>query len=148
MILQLIIGTIMIITTVAIHAVALDYTIRYLKSCEAFAIRVARSFWKGLVIMIAVLMVFIAHVIQIWLWAMLFIWLGEFTDLEAALYFSTSTFTTVGYGDIFLQDQWRLLSSIEAANGFILFGWSTAFIFEIMSQLYRREASALKKDDK
>jgi voltage-gated potassium channel Kch len=55
------------------------------------------------------------------------------------LYFSTTTFTTVGYGDVFLDKEWRLLSAFQSANGFIMFGWSTAFIFEIMSKLYKEE---------
>ena len=68
---------------------------------------------------------------------------GEFDTLEAALYFSTSAFTTLGMGDVVLSDEWRLMGSIEAANGFLLFGWSTAFIFEVMSQLYRKEAEVI-----
>jgi len=99
---------------------------------------------------IAVLIVICAHIVQIWLWALLFLAIGELSTLEEALYFSVSAFTTLGMGDIVFSEQWRILSSIEAANGFILFGWSTAFIFEIMSQLYRKEADKMlryKKKD-
>lgn len=88
-----------------------------------------------------VLVVFLSHIVQIWLWALLFLYLEPniLHNLETALYFSTSSFTTVGFGDVFLDEEWRLLSSFEAANGFILFGWSTAFIFEIISKLYKDE---------
>ena len=41
-----------------------------------------------------------------------------------------------GFGDVVLDEKWRLISSFQSANGFILFGWSTAFIFEIMSSRY------------
>ena len=90
--------------------------------------------------MIAVLGVFCAHIAQIWLWALLYIVIDAWPDLETALYFSTSTFTTVGFGDLYLGKNWRLLSSFQSANGFILFGWSTAFIFEVMSRLYKDDS--------
>jgi voltage-gated potassium channel Kch len=56
--------------------------------------------------------------------------------MERALYFSTVTFTTLGYGDITLQERWQLLSSFEAANGIILFGVSTAFVFVAIRKLF------------
>ena len=90
-----------------------------------------------------VLGIFLAHIVQIWLWAIFYLYIDvvEITDIEeAALYFSTSTFTTVGFGDIILDKDWRLVSSFQSANGFILFGWSTAFIFEIMSKLYEDDS--------
>lgn len=98
-----------------------------------------RLMWRAAMLTFAVLGVFCAHTLQIWIWAFLYIALHQFPDLEEALYFSTSTFTTVGFGDVVLGKDWRLLSSFQAANGFILFGWSTAFIFEVMSKLYRDE---------
>ena len=56
-------------------------------------------------------------------------------DFEAALYFSTTSFTTIGYGDVVLDKQWRLVSAIEGANGLLLFGWSTAFLFSVISRM-------------
>lgn len=48
-------------------------------------------------------------------------------DFESALYFSATSFTTLGYGDVVLDPKWRLFGAIERANGLLLFGWSTAF---------------------
>ncbi len=56
--------------------------------------------------------------------------------MERSLYFSTVTFTTLGYGDITLQERWQLLSSLEAVNGIILFGVSTAFVFGVIRKLF------------
>jgi hypothetical protein len=50
------------------------------------------------------------------------------TPFQDALYFSTVSFSTVGYGDIIVGAQWRLLASLEAINGFLLIGWSTAYL--------------------
>ncbi len=134
----------MIGMTVVIHAVALDYIIRRTRKLENFLLQKSGRFWKALILSIVIMAVFCAHIVEIWLWALLYMFLGAISGLEAALYFSTSVFTTVGFGDLVLDTDWRLLSSIESANGFMLFGWSTAFIFEIMSQLYKREASKIE----
>jgi hypothetical protein len=60
---------------------------------------------------------------------------GAIEHVETALYFSMVTFTTLGYGDITLPSDWRLLSSFEAANGIIMFGWSTAFVAAFIQRL-------------
>lgn len=79
--------------------------------------------------------------IMIWAWALAFLALDIFANLEAALYFSLVAFTTLGFGDVILPEEWRLLSGFVATNGFILFGLSTAVLFEIMSQIYRRRGA-------
>lgn len=139
---ELLIGTILICVTVVIHAVALDRLIVTINHIENKIRLMFQRYWKVPVLVFAVLGVFLAHVIQIWLWALFYLRVGALPALEEALYFSTSTFTTVGYGDVVLTGKWRLVSSFQAANGFILFGWSTAFIFEIMSRLYEGDKRA------
>ncbi len=136
---QLLIGCLMIGLTVIIHAIALDRLVFLLEKTGPKTFRIFKQSWKPPLMVITVLGVFLTHVFQIWLWAILFYYLEPeiLPDLESALYFSTSSFTTVGFGDVYLDEKWRLLSSFEAANGFILFGWSTAFIFEIISKLYK-----------
>jgi hypothetical protein len=62
--------------------------------------------------------------------------LAALTTLEKAVYFSTVTFTTLGFGDITLDEEWRLLSSFEAANGLLMFGWTTALVFAAVQWVY------------
>jgi hypothetical protein len=57
-------------------------------------------------------------------------------SIEDALYFSTPTFTTVGYGDIVLGREWRQLATFEAVNGWIIFRWATALIMTVIQRLY------------
>lgn len=141
---QLIIGGAMIGITVAIHAFALDLIIH---RASSLAPRVKQRFygWKPLITSLVVILVFSAHIVEIWLWAILYLLLEPVTllNLPDALYFSTVTFTTVGFGDIVLAPSIRMLSAIEAANGFLLFGWTTAFIFELISKIYAYEAKGL-----
>jgi len=76
------------------------------------------------------------------LWALFYLYSPEITklpDLETALYFSMVTFTSVGYGDVVLTGPWRILASIQAANGVIIFGWTTALIFYHMQTVYARK---------
>ncbi len=145
---QLLIGCFMIGLTVIIHAVALDRLVFLLEKLGPKAFKIFHQFWEIPLMVITVLVVFLAHIVQIWVWAILFYYLEPviLPDLEAAIYFSASSFTTVGFGDVYLDKDWRLLSSFEAANGFILFGWSTAFIFDIISKLYKDEK--IRKNEK
>ncbi|MCB1531253.1 MAG: two pore domain potassium channel family protein [Alphaproteobacteria bacterium] len=137
---QLMIGAGLVAVTVIIHALALERLMIVLENVGPAAYKRFKQNWKVPLLIITVLGVFLAHIVQIWLWAFFYLWIGTFHDLETALYFSTSAFTTVGFGDVVLEDQqWRLLSVFQSANGFMLFGWSTAFIFEVMSKLYKGE---------
>lgn len=134
---QFIMGCLMIVLTVVVHGIALDRLVYILEHIQPRLEHQLKSMMVRTNIMaLTILYVFISHAFQIWLWAVCYLQLGVLSDLEAALYFSTAAFTTVGFGDIYLGQDWRLLSSFEAANGFILFGWSTAFIFEVMSRIY------------
>ena len=83
---------------------------------------------KAVAMVLTVLGLFLAHTIEVWLWAGAYFATGAVPSFEDALYFSTVTFSTLGYGDITLSPEWRLFSSLEAVNGFLLIGWSTAFL--------------------
>lgn len=133
---ELITGAALICLTVGFHAVAIDRIMILVERLGPFFFRHFRRLWKIPILMMTVLCVFCSLIVAMWLWAAVYLWGGALNTLEEALYFSTVSFVTLGYGDIVLQPGWRLLSSIEAANGMLLFGWSTAFIFEIVSKLY------------
>ena len=79
------------------------------------------------------------HVLEIFVWATAYLLLlpaSEIGTMEAALYFSFVTFTTLGYGDIILSEEWRLLSGIEALNGIMLVGWTIAMMFVVVQRLW------------
>ncbi len=144
MLTQLIIGTIVLAITVFWQAIAFDFIIKSMHALMHSKINQITKSWKAIILTITTLGVSFVIIVEIWIWALLYLTLGIFIDLETALYFSTSSFTTVGFGDVYLDKDWRLLSSIEAMNGFLLFGWSTAFIFEIVTNVYKKEGAAIK----
>lgn len=82
---------------------------------------------KTIAMVTTVLGLFLIHTVQIWLWAVVFDRIGAITGLEDALYFSTANFSTVG-SDLAPDPTWRLLASLEGINGFILIGWSIAYL--------------------
>lgn len=90
---------------------------------------------QAAIILLVVFGIFAAHTIEVWLYAMLYMALGEARAFEEALYFSTVTFMSLGYGDIVLSPKWRVVSAIESANGVILVAWSTTFLFSVTQRL-------------
>jgi hypothetical protein len=85
------------------------------------------------------LLMFFATTLEVVVWAYAYLSLGAIELLEDAVYFSMVTFTTVGYGDIVLHESWRLLSAFEAANGIIMFGWTTAIVIGVVTRIYFTE---------
>jgi hypothetical protein len=83
-----------------------------------------------------VLMMFLASLLEVLVWAVTFLVLNAIEGFEPALYFSMVTFTTLGYGEIVLDEQWRLLASFAAANGIIMFGWTTALVLAVVQRVY------------
>jgi len=80
----------------------------------------------------------VGNFIQMWIWAALFMVIGEFDQFATALYFSGVTFATLGYGDIVLSEHWRLLSGVEAANGILMFGVSTGVMTAAVLDVMKR----------
>ena len=83
----------------------------------------------------------VLHVLEILLWAAFYRWLC-FPLWESAFYFSTSSYATVGYGDIVLPQMWRTLGPVESIIGVLICGLSAGFLFAIVSRLVDREAPA------
>jgi len=81
--------------------------------------------------------ILLLHVIQTSIWAMFYYTQELFSDFETSLYFSMVSFTTIGYGDVLLPRNWRLLGVIEGFSGVLLCGLSTAFIFAVVNAIFQ-----------
>jgi hypothetical protein len=94
------------------------------------------GFWKNLTLVALVMLIMAAaHLTQIALWAVAFLLCGAMSHFEMACYFSAQNYTGLGYGDVLLSDRWRLLGPLEAINGLLFFGLSTALLFAVVSRL-------------
>jgi len=103
------------------------------------------GFWINLAIAgQAISLAFLAHLIEIALWAVLFIICGEFKEFGIAYYFSAVNYTTLGYGDLIMSPSWKLLGPLEAADGTLMFGVSTAIIFAVIVRLIQAQFEDLR----
>ncbi len=75
------------------------------------------------------------HLLEILIFALFYLAVGALTSLEAALYYSASAYATLGAEATFFAEEWRLVGAIEALMGFILIGWSTAFMVSTVNRL-------------
>jgi hypothetical protein len=92
---------------------------------------------------VSMLALLIANVLQIALWGCLFVWLGEFTDLYPAIYHSAVNFTSLGYGDVVMSQEWKLLGPLEAANGVLMMSMTAAALTAILQHIIRSQADAI-----
>lgn len=79
--------------------------------------------------------ILVSHGLQIWLWAAVWLGFGAFAEVQEALYFSSVTYTTLGYGDIALGSEIRLFTTFSAVCGLLSFGVSTAFLVGLVSRI-------------
>lgn len=130
---QLVLATAMVIVMVLIHLIGLALLMRLLRS-HSRVFRQLRIMPLTLLLAAAVGIILI-HTVEIWTFAALYLQLGCFGHFEEALYFSTVTYSTIGYGDLVMPHAWRILGAIEGAAGIVMLGWSTAFLVSLLTQL-------------
>ena len=91
----------------------------------------------ALLLMLLFIGIIILHITETGIWASFYYNLQLFKELETSLYFSLTSYTTIGYGDVLLPERWRLLGAIEGVCGVLLCGVSTAFIFAVISAMFQ-----------
>jgi hypothetical protein len=75
------------------------------------------------------------HLIEVLVWALFYAWQRAMPDVQSAFYFSSVTYTTTGYGDLVLPEEWRVLGGVEALTGILMCGLSTGFFFAVVSRM-------------
>jgi hypothetical protein len=130
---QLLIGLATSLLNIAVHAIIMAP----MSSSAYHMLRRARSAHPRLrlvlVMMATVTVLMAAHLIEIGIWALVYRVLEATPKQIDAFYFAFVNYTTLGYGDILPVEHWRMLGPITAMNGVLLFGWSTAVIFHVLS---------------
>jgi Ion channel len=135
---QFAVASLMVLVCVVIHGFGLFSLSRALRSETALErlehiaplSRRGAAFTLGAVIAMLAL-----HGIEIWLFALVYLGLGAIPNLEAALYFSSISYSTVGYSDTHIAHHWRLVGAFESVLGIFLLGWSTAFFFRMIGRI-------------
>jgi hypothetical protein len=133
---QIFLGCFLVLATAIVHMFATAAALVMLKKTgRLLHMNKASTLQRTLLVGGLVACLFLVSVLDAVIWAYVYLRVGAIEQLETALYFSMVTFTTLGYGDVTLSPDWRLLASFEAANGIMMFGWTTALIAAVIQRL-------------
>lgn len=133
MLLQLLLGGAVSLGNIAIHAAVMTIVV----STARRALKWGRGWpqvWLAAVMVSTVGILMVAHVAEVMVWALAYAILNVAPPGTDVLYFAFVNYATLGYGDVVPLERWRLLGPMAAMNGALLFGWSTAVIFEVLRQ--------------
>jgi hypothetical protein len=145
-------GLSLIALTIAIHATSVTLMVSVLHS---FRVRL-ESHSPGLRRLYAIvigtitatgLLLAALHMIEAAFWAAAYLWLGALGSLEAAILYSVDSIATRGASGLMLQSHWQMVGALEAADGVLLFGISTAFIFTVMQFYYQHLVFRASQDE-
>jgi hypothetical protein len=138
MAMQLLIGSALISMTIIIHVGFTAVAEWGLKREHIWPGRRAGPF-RFVTALVGMTLLLLASIsVSVWLWALCLLGLGVFHEAETSVYFALVSFTTLGFGDIVLEKQWRILSGLMAANGLLIFGLTTAVLVDFLAHLRRR----------
>ena len=133
--LKILIAIVMIVMTTIIHTGGMLLVFKMIRPHEGNLKNGIRSLhipWIGGTVIVMVIVSFI----EVTIWAATYLALNAIEGFQRAIYFSMVTYTTLGYGDVVLDENWRLLSAFEAANGIIMFGWTTAIVIAAVQHTF------------
>jgi len=138
MLIQLTLATVLVVVTILIHGAGIAALARGMQiEIDAAEAHHHFSLKRAAAILITVLALFTLHGIEIWLYAAVYLAIDAVQNLEAAVYYSTITYASIGFGDSEMARCWRLVGAIEGINGVLLLGWSTAFFVTVVARLPR-----------
>jgi Ion channel len=138
------VGAIAAMCTIFTRAMAVLTTVNFVRRQRRVG-RAGAGFWIDFsIVALTITVALVAHLIDIAYWAILFVICGEFSELGAAYYHSAVNYTTLGYGDLIMTPSWRMLGPLEAANGMLMFGVSTAIIFAVLQRLIQARFTDLR----
>ena len=139
MLIQFLVAGIVSVCNIAIHALVMTAVVRGAQAVFCKDIRHPSLFLIGTMIVTAsVLMA--AHTLEVIIWALAYALLDAAPPGASLVYFAFVNYTTLGYGDVLPVPGWQLLGPITAMNGVLLFGWSTAVIFEVLRRAMLRNS--------
>jgi Ion channel len=135
MLIQIAIGSVILVTNIlvaALAALALEVAFR-----RAHRWLITGPQRPKLLLMLVCVGIWVLGTVTIcvWIWAMTLWSLGAFPTIEASVYFSLVAFSTLGLGDVVAPQEWRILSVMAAVNGFLSFGLLTALMVEALRQV-------------
>ena len=140
MALQFLVGSIVSVINIMIHALVTVSAVGIARSGGRRQTVWPRSHLMAVMVATAVVLM-VAHTIEIFVWALAYAIVGAAPAGSDLLYFAFVNYTTLGYGDITPVQEWRLKGPMTAMNGILMFGWSTAVLFEVLRRTIKHLAA-------
>jgi ion channel len=136
---QLLVGVAVCVCNIAIHAMVMAAVVRVAQIVAAKTTLLPAAVLIGVMVAtVSVLMV--AHMSEVFVWSVAYAIVDAAPGDADLLYFAFVNYTTLGYGDVTPAKRWLLLGPMTAMNGVLLFGWSTAVIFEVLRRAMRNHS--------
>jgi hypothetical protein len=141
MLLNIVIGLSTMAVCLMLQSVLIVVALRYYARHDVMGVN--PTAWSTLRVLNAVMILLVlGNLAQLLIWALVFRFLGEFDALDVAVYHSAVNFASLGYGDIVMSERFRLLGPLEAVNGVLMIGVSTAALMTTLQDAYNRTRSA------
>ena len=134
---QFLIGGTLSAANIGIHALLMTIVVRVARRASANS-KTHSPAYLTMVMIPTVLVLMATHMLEVLVWALGYLAVGAAPHGADLVYFAFVNYTTLGYGDVIPVAQWRLLGPMTAMNGVLLFGWSTALIFEVLRRALDR----------
>jgi hypothetical protein len=131
MAIQLLVGSVITVLNIVIHAFVTIGTIGIARSAGLRHTSWPRSHLMAVMATTATVLI-VAHTLEVFVWALAYAMVGAAPEGSGLLDFAFVNYTTLGYGDITPVPAWRLIGPMTAMNGILMFGWSTAVLFEVL----------------
>lgn len=135
MLIQILVGTVPLFLSIVLAGLAFAVIEPVMRGLSDWLIRPPHRLKLLALLCGSVLWILVTITLGVFLWAGTFVLLDVFPTAEEAVYFALVAYTTLGFGDLLLAEEWRLLGGMAAANGFLTFGFITAALVNIMQQI-------------
>jgi hypothetical protein len=144
---QYLVGAAVSVCNIAVHALIVVAVIKVVRVVDEWA--TTRQTLRLIAVMIAtVTVLMVAHLTEVLVWSLTYVMTGAAPDGADLVYFAFVNYTTLGYGDVTPVQRWHLLGPMTAMNGVLLFGWSTAVIFEVLRMTLMATGGGPEKQEK
>jgi voltage-gated potassium channel len=141
-------AALLIVVTSFIHGAGTLLVFWTLFRSRMFAVRHFGSVHNAGLLTLVVVALLAVHLTEAACWAAFYSYKGCFADFNTSLYFSMTTYTTVGFGDVVLRDrEWRLLAGVEALTGSLMLCWSTVILVQVITKIYQQHREIWEQEE-
>jgi hypothetical protein len=145
MLVQIFLGSLLTLATILVATLSWWALEAMLARLHAWYVRPPHGPKLMIVLSLTLVWTLLMMTVAVWVWAVALYRLEIFIEFEASVYFALIAFTTLGFGDILLPQEWRLLGGMAAANGLLMFGFLTAILVEIIRDTRSRQRGTQRR---